>query len=173
MIRLNDALNAALSGLLFALGIVISSYAAGEDQLTYLPSPSPDNSSLSRVVASESGEIYLSWVSQNADQATLAFARLTGEGWDTAQVISEGRNWFVNWADFPALSVDSSGMVAHWLQMSAMGTYDYARSNWALSFTSRHAAPKHTRETPACLARLAISTTLSFSIRRSGLTPVE
>ena len=125
MIRLNDALNAALSGLLLALGIVISSYAAGEDQLTYLPSPSPDNSSLSRVVASESGEIYLSWVSQNADQATLAFARLTGEGWDTAQVISEGRNWFVNWADFPALSVDSSGMAAHWLQMSAMGTYDY------------------------------------------------
>ena len=125
MIRLNDACNAALSGLLFALGIVISSYAAGEDQLTYLPSPSPSNSSLSRVVASESGEIYLSWVSQNADQATLAFARLTGEVWDTAQVISEGRNWFVNWADFPALSVDSSGMVAHWLQMSATGTYDY------------------------------------------------
>ena len=125
MIRLNDAWNAALSGLLFALGILISSYAAGEDQLTYLPSPSPNNSSLSRVVASESGEIYLSWVSQNADQAKLAFARLTGEVWDTAQVISEGRNWFVNWADFPALSVDSSGMVAHWLQMSATGTYDY------------------------------------------------
>ena len=125
MIRLNDAWNAALSGLLFALGIVISSYAAGEDQLMYLPSPSPNNSSLSRVVASESGEIYLSWVSQNADQTKLAFARLTGEVWDTAQVISEGRNWFVNWADFPALSVDSSGMVAHWLQMSATGTYDY------------------------------------------------
>ncbi|MDG1233320.1 MAG: hypothetical protein P8P91_13745, partial [Pseudomonadales bacterium] len=65
------------------------------------------------------------WVSQDAEQATLAFARLTSEGWGAAQVISRGRNWFVNWADFPVLSVDSSGMVAHWLQMSTTGTYDY------------------------------------------------
>jgi hypothetical protein len=40
-------------------------------------------------------------------------------------VISRGNNWFVNWADFPVLSVDASGMVAHWLQISAQGTYDY------------------------------------------------
>ena len=125
MIRQIDSPNAALFGLLFGLSISISSYAAGQDQLTRLPSPAPANSSLSRVVADESGEIYLSWVSQDAKQATLAFARLTSEGWDAAQVISEGRNWFVNWADFPVLSVDSSGMVAHWLQMSATGTYDY------------------------------------------------
>ena len=125
MIRQIDSPNAALFGLLFGLSISISSYAAGQDQLTRLPSPAPANSSLSRVVADESGDIYLSWVSQDAEQATLAFARLTSEGWDAAQVISEGRNWFVNWADFPVLSVDSSGMVAHWLQMSATGTYDY------------------------------------------------
>ncbi len=125
MIRQIDSPNAALLGLLFALSILITSYAAGQDQLTRLPSPAPGNSSLSRVVANESGEIYLSWVSQDAEQATLAFARLTSEGWDAAQVISGGRNWFVNWADFPVLSVDSSGMVAHWLQMSATGSYDY------------------------------------------------
>ncbi len=125
MIRQIDSPNATLFGLLFGLSISITSYAAGQDQLTRLPSPAPANSSLSRVVADESGEIYLSWVSQDAKQATLAFARLTSEGWDAAQVISEGRNWFVNWADFPVLSVDSSGMVAHWLQMSATGTYDY------------------------------------------------
>lgn len=125
MIRQIDSPNATLFGLLFGLSISITSYAAGQDQLTRLPSPAPANSSLSRVVADESGEIYLSWVSQDAKHATLAFARLTSEGWDAAQVISEGRNWFVNWADFPVLSVDSSGMVAHWLQMSATGTYDY------------------------------------------------
>ena len=125
MIRQIDSPNAALFGLLFGLSISISSYAAGQGQLTRLPSPAPANSSLSRVVADESGEIYLSWVSQDAEQATLAFARLTIEGWDAAKVISEGRDWFVNWADFPVLSVDSSGMVAHWLQMSATGTYDY------------------------------------------------
>lgn len=125
MIRRIDSPNAVLLGLVLALSILITSYAAGESQLTRLPSPAPANSSLSRVVANEAGEIYLSWVSQDAGQATLAFARLTSEGWGAAQVISRGRNWFVNWADFPVLSVDSSGMVAHWLQMSARGTYDY------------------------------------------------
>ena len=92
MIRLIESGTAALLGLLLAVSISITSYAAGQERLTLLPSPAPDNSSLSRVVANESGEIYLSWVSQNADQATLAFARLTGEVWDSAQVISEGRN---------------------------------------------------------------------------------
>jgi hypothetical protein len=62
---------------------------------------------------------------QDAEQATLAFSKLTNDGWVTPKVISQGNNWFVNWADFPALSVDSSGMAAHWLQMSAQGTYDY------------------------------------------------
>jgi hypothetical protein len=105
--------------------VSLASGAAGQARLEHLPSPAPSNSSLSRVVANESGEIYLSWVSQDTEQATLAFSRLSSEGWDTPKVISQGNNWFVNWADFPALSVDSSGMVAHWLQISAQGTYDY------------------------------------------------
>ena len=99
MIRLIESGTAALRGLLLALSISITSYAAGQEQLTLLPSPAPDNSSLSRVVANESGEIYLSWVSQDAERATLSFARLASEGWDVAQVISGGGNWFVNWAD--------------------------------------------------------------------------
>ncbi|MFT7471611.1 MAG: hypothetical protein ACI8XU_001507 [Kiritimatiellia bacterium] len=117
--------NAVLLAFLFTWSVSLASSAAGQGQLEYLPSPAPSNSSLSRVVANESGEIYLSWVSQDAEQATLAFSRLSSEGWDTPKVISQGDNWFVNWADFPALSVDASGMVAHWLQISAQGTYDY------------------------------------------------
>lgn len=116
---------AVVIGALFTLSVLMASYAGGQGLLTRLPSPAPGNSSLSRVVANESGEIYLSWVSRNAQQVTLAFARLSNDGWDTPRVISQGSNWFVNWADFPGLSVDSKGMVAHWLQLSAAGTYDY------------------------------------------------
>ena len=125
MIRPIGSPNAALLVFLFAWSVSLASGAAGQEQLEHLPSPAPSNSSLSRVTANESGEIYLSWVSQDTEQATLAFSRLSSEGWDTPKVISQGNNWFVNWADFPALSVDSSGMVAHWLQISAQGTYDY------------------------------------------------
>lgn len=115
----------ALFVTLFAWSFGVTSGATAQSQLQNLPSPAPSNSSLSRVVANESGEIYLSWVSQDAGQATLAYSRLSSEGWNTPKVISQGSDWFVNWADFPVLSVDSSGMVAHWLQTSAQGTYDY------------------------------------------------
>lgn len=125
MIRPIDSPNAALLVLLFTCSLSVASVAVGQEQVEHLPSPAPTNSSLSRVVAGESGEIYLSWVSQDDEQATLAFSTLTNEGWGTPQVISQGSNWFINWADFPALSVDASGMAAHWLQMSAQGTYDY------------------------------------------------
>jgi hypothetical protein len=43
-------------------------------------------------------------------------------------LIATGSNWFVNWADVPSIvSLDRSGnqIMAHWLQMSAEGTYDY------------------------------------------------
>ncbi|MFT4886856.1 MAG: hypothetical protein ACI8V0_001078 [Pseudohongiellaceae bacterium] len=125
MIKPLDSPNSVLLALLFAWSVSVVSNAAGQEQVAHLQSPAPSNSSLSRVVASESGDIFLSWVSQDAEQATLAFSMLTNEGWGTPQVISQGSNWFVNWADFPALSVDSSGMAAHWLQMSTQGTYDY------------------------------------------------
>ncbi len=39
--------------------------------------------------------------------------------------ISQGDDWFVNWADFPFLAVGDSGMTAHWLQKSSEGTYNY------------------------------------------------
>jgi hypothetical protein len=125
MIKPINIPNAALLVTLFTWSLGVASGTAGQTQLQSLPSPAPINSSLSRVVANESGEIYLSWVSQDAGQATLAYSRLSNEGWNTPEVISQGSDWFINWADFPALSVDSSGMAAHWLQTSAQGTYDY------------------------------------------------
>jgi len=45
-----------------------------------------------------------------------------------ARIISSGDNWFVNWADIPSIvALDKKGnnLMAHWLQMSAEGTYDY------------------------------------------------
>lgn len=125
MIKPIDSPYSVLLALLLSCIASAASAAVGQEHVEQLSSPAPSNSSLSRVVADESGAIYLSWVSQDDEQATLAFSKLSNESWDTPQVISQGSNWFVNWADFPALSVDASGMAAHWLQMSAQGTYDY------------------------------------------------
>ena len=109
--------------------ITATTFAATEESaiiyVELLASPAPANSHLSRVVSDASGQVYLSWVSEEGDLARLSYSILTEKGWNSPVDISSGTDWFVNWADFPMLSVNESGMVAHWLRMSAEGTYDY------------------------------------------------
>ena len=93
--------------------------------LEMLATPAPVNSSLSRLVSDEAGQVYLSWVNQKDELAQLAFSKLTDNAWSIPKVISEGDDWFINWADFPVLSVNNGNMAAHWLRMSADGAYDY------------------------------------------------
>lgn len=94
-------------------------------RLQELPSPAPLSSSLSRVSRDDMGNLYLSWVTQDESKATLAYSKIIGDTWSPPQTISEGSDWFVNWADFPLLSMTAEGGVAHWLQTSGEGTYDY------------------------------------------------
>ncbi len=43
-----------------------------------------------------------------------------------ALTIATGRDWFINWADFPSVYVlDDNSLVAHWLRRSGSGTYAY------------------------------------------------
>ncbi|WOJ97014.1 TlpA disulfide reductase family protein [Congregibacter brevis] len=104
--------------------------------VTEVMSPAPVNSHLPRLT-SNNGDLYLSWVTDLNTKSRLSYAKLGGalkgngkgeeseEGWSPPLTISEGGNWFINWADFPALSVSVDGMVAHWLQRSGVDTYDY------------------------------------------------
>ena len=114
-----------------ALAILITGTAAAASgqsvgiSVELLDSPAPVNSHLSRVVSDTSGQIYLSWVSEEGDLARLLYSKLTESGWSRPELISSGSDWFVNWADFPTLSVNGDNMAAHWLRMSAEGTYDY------------------------------------------------
>jgi len=90
-----------------------------------LPSPAPPHSALSRVSRDEFGNVYLSWVTRSDTRAQLSYAQLIDDAWSEPQSISEGVDWFVNWADFPMLSMHSGAGVAHWLQKSGEGSYDY------------------------------------------------
>lgn len=73
------------------------------------------------------GRVYLSWIEPAADSAhALRFAVLQDDGWSEPRTIASGRDWFVNWADFPAMAVlPGNRMAAHWLQKSGKGTYAY------------------------------------------------
>lgn len=119
--------------ILLALVLVLTSsgpaLAAGlnpsDARVEELASPAPPRSELSRVSRDEKGNVYLSWVTRSDTGARLSYARLKGDAWSESQEISEGDDWFVNWADFPMLTMQSGAGVAHWLQKSGEGSYDY------------------------------------------------
>ncbi len=93
--------------------------------VSMLSPPVGANSSLSRLVTDANGDVYLSWVSQQDEMSTLSWSKLVDDAWQAPQVIARGDDWFVNWADFPSLVVNEDSMAAHWLRMSARGSYDY------------------------------------------------
>ena len=107
-------------------------------EVELIPLPTEQPSSLPRLTRAPSGEVYLSWVEKSEDKSTtLKFSQLKEGAWTQPQIISSGKGWFVNWADFPALLVNGEQMAAHWLQKSADGTYDY---DVRVTFSSNHGA---------------------------------
>jgi hypothetical protein len=95
--------------------------------LTAISSPSAPGSGEPNLTTGADGRVYLTWIEPRPDSAhALRWSVLEGERWSAAATIAEGRPWFVNWADFPALQVFAGGrMAAHWLQKSADGKYTY------------------------------------------------
>ena len=77
----------------------------------------------------EDGQAMLSWVEYLNDTTdVLAFSTLTAGEWSAPKIIAQGTDWFVNWADFPSMVTykeNTNHLAAHWLQKSAIGTYDY------------------------------------------------
>ena len=51
------------------------------------------------------GRVWLSWV-EFLDDSTdvLKYSLLEDDKWSTGNSISQGTNWFVNWADFPSFT---------------------------------------------------------------------
>lgn len=73
------------------------------------------------------GRAYLSWIEPAPDSShALRFSVLEGGRWSEPRTIASGRDWFVNWADFPSLAVlPGNRMAAHWLQRSGTNKYAY------------------------------------------------
>ncbi len=96
-----------------------------------LPSPAAGSSRAARLGTDANGKIYLSWIeeretTQGPVVAELRFSTLEDGRWLTARSIASSERWFVNWADFPALAAfDAHHLIAHFLEKSAEGTYDY------------------------------------------------
>jgi hypothetical protein len=77
--------------------------------------------------ATPDGRIVMSWVEKRGDKRyALRFSVLDANGWSENRTVSEGDNWFINWADFPSVIALSDGsLAAHWLVKSGTATYAY------------------------------------------------
>ncbi|MCP4975744.1 MAG: hypothetical protein GY931_06240 [Maribacter sp.] len=68
----------------------------------------------------------MSWVEKVDDSTTqLKYARLINGKWKEPQLIEQGRDWFVNWADFPAITENNGHLISHVLKKSSKETFSY------------------------------------------------
>jgi hypothetical protein len=115
---------------LFALlGLFFSSKVSAQTVIgTTTDMPVPTQHSGEPNLFATKDAFYMSWIEYLKDTThALVYSKLKDGQWTQPITIAKGKNWFVNWADFPSLAVfeDGKTMVAHWLQKSAKGTYDY------------------------------------------------
>lgn len=75
----------------------------------------------------DSAGVLLSWLEASGDDThTLYLDRRTEEGWRGRRPVASGRDFFVNWADFPSVTPTGGGVLtAHWLVRGEAGGYDY------------------------------------------------
>lgn len=94
------------------------------------------------------GGVVASWIEVDGATAALRFAERTGDGWSEIRTAATGDDWFISWADVPAVLRLSTGtLVAQWLESvdPAIEAYDIrlAHSSDDGRTWSRPFAPHH------------------------------
>ncbi|MBL0171271.1 MAG: exo-alpha-sialidase [Gemmatimonadaceae bacterium] len=92
-----------------------------------IETPAPMGSNTPSLVTRPDGTTLLSWTERRADSSiAIRVAGFRAAQWDTTRTIGEGRPFFVNWADFPSVTVLGNGaLAAHWLEREGTSKYAY------------------------------------------------
>lgn len=69
------------------------------------------------------GQVFLAWTEPSRPGThALRYSQWAANRWLPTQTAAEGAKWFVNWADFASIAVDSTGQLyAHWLARAPEG----------------------------------------------------
>jgi hypothetical protein len=121
--------------------------AAWSIDIQPLIAPAPEHTTEPQLTASNGGVI-LSWVERAGATATLKFAERSGAGWSAPATVASGGDWFLSYADPPAVLRLSNGtLVAHWLQQTdprleamdlKLSYSTNAGATWAAPLTPHH-----------------------------------
>jgi hypothetical protein len=123
---LTIAFGAAAFGALSA-GRLSEAESAAAPDIEALPSPVGPGGAEPFLVTGANGKVYMSWLEPAPDSAfALKVSSFDGTRWASPTTIRSGRDFFVNWADFPSLEAfGTNGLAAHWLQRNGTGRYAY------------------------------------------------
>ena len=114
--------------MLFAAGCAEKTATIKITGVTPIATPAVAPASGPNICATPEGGALLSWVEKDTTNkiSTLKYSNWQNNSWGDAQTIAQGKDWFVNWADFPALAAQSDGrLLANWMTKSAASTYAY------------------------------------------------
>ncbi|MEM7085517.1 MAG: hypothetical protein AAF489_05000 [Bacteroidota bacterium] len=95
-----------------------------EVNVTQMDNPAKTGSQLPRLFSNGS-QLYFSWVTRKDSSDVLHYSVFREGTWSEATAITEGNDWFTNWADFPAIAEKNGHILTNILQKSASGTYTY------------------------------------------------
>lgn len=96
-----------------------------ESVLTEINTPHQSEVNLPYLTTDKNGNLLHSWVEKSKDTTVLKSSTLINDEWSTPNAIAKGTDWFVNWADYPMISANEEGRMAHFLAKNATGTYSY------------------------------------------------
>ncbi len=76
--------------------------------------------------ATSGGRVILTWLEPAEDGHALRVAVRERGSWSEPRTVVQGRDFFVNWADFPSLvELDGGTWIVHWLEKVAANPYAY------------------------------------------------
>ncbi len=91
-----------------------------------LHNPIPPGSSSPNIFTGKRNKLYISWTREFQDSVALEYLQFESGKWSEPKPIIKGTNWFVNWADFPAIASNNiGGLLVSYLPKSGKGTYAY------------------------------------------------
>lgn len=94
--------------------------------LEALDSPTGPGAAEPNLSVAPDGVVYLSWLEPMDSAYALRVSSLQGSRWSPPHTIRTGKDFFVNWADFPSvLALGKGRLAAHWLQKTGTQTYAY------------------------------------------------
>jgi hypothetical protein len=109
--------------LLFSCKTDIKTEATAET-ITLLENPTTGNSALPRLFGTEK-QLFMSWVEKKDSISILYFSTFEDGKWTNPFEVNSGSDWFINWADFPAIAENNGNIIISYLQKSANGKYTY------------------------------------------------